>query len=174
MIILEFFVSLFFFFTLQLQPLLRASVSQVQVDECVHADCKTSGGCYTQLSISDSPTLIDSGALSLVSVKVTSSAVCGCAAREMTRQLCSTYPTNPCHNGGTCIDTQNGYRWEARRKLDFRWNWFSKREREISFLLSYRLFSSPWGITIRLCLWPKKHSWVYCCEIKIRNFFWLF
>uniref|UniRef100_A0A3Q3BK33 Neural-cadherin-like n=1 Tax=Kryptolebias marmoratus TaxID=37003 RepID=A0A3Q3BK33_KRYMA len=102
----------------ELQPLLHASVSQVQVDECVHADCKTSGGCYTQLSISDSPTLIDSGALSLVSVKVTSSAVCGCAAREMTHRPCSSYPSNPCRNGGTCIDTQNGYRCRCPPQLE--------------------------------------------------------
>lgn len=94
----------------QLQSLLRINVSQVQVDECVHTNCKTSGGCSTQLSVSESPTLVDSGALSLVSVKVTSLAVCGCAAREMIHQLCSFYPSNPCLNGGTCIDTQNGYR----------------------------------------------------------------
>lgn len=86
------------------------NVSQVQVDECVRTDCKVSGGCSTQLSISDSPTLIDSGALSLVSVKVTPLAVCGCAAREMSHQLCSSYSSNPCLNGGTCVDTQNGYR----------------------------------------------------------------
>ncbi|CAB1450762.1 unnamed protein product [Pleuronectes platessa] len=94
----------------KLQSLLRVSVSQVQVDECVRTDCKKSGGCSTQLSISDSPTLVDSGAVSLVSVKLTSSAVCGCAAREMTHQPCSAYPSNPCLNGGTCVDTQNGYR----------------------------------------------------------------
>ncbi|GLD57997.1 neural-cadherin-like protein [Lates japonicus] len=103
--------------SLQLQSLLRVNVSQVQVDECVHTDCKTSGGCSTQLSISDSPTLVDSGAFSLVSVKVTSSAVCGCAAREMTHRPCSSYPTNPCLNGGTCIDTQDGYRWAACLQL---------------------------------------------------------
>lgn len=97
----------------QLQSLLRLNVSQVQVDECVRTDCKTSGGCSTQLGISDSPTLVDSGALSLVSVKVTSSAVCGCAARVMTHQPCSSYASNPCLNGGTCVDTQSGYRWEA-------------------------------------------------------------
>lgn len=100
----------FCLFFLQLQSLLRVNVSQVPVDECAHANCKTSSGCYTQLSVSDSPTLIDSGALSLVTVKVTSSAVCGCEAREMTHQSCSFYPRNPCLHGGTCIDTQNGYR----------------------------------------------------------------
>lgn len=95
---------------LQLQSKLHVSVKQVQVDECVYADCKAAGGCSTHLSISDLPTLVDSGNLSLVSVKVTSSAVCGCAAREMTHQPCSSYPSNPCLHGGTCIDTQNGYR----------------------------------------------------------------
>ncbi|KAF7224845.1 neural-cadherin [Nothobranchius furzeri] len=102
----------------KLQSLLRANVSQVQVDECVRADCKTSGGCYTQLSISDSPSLIDSGALSLVSAKVTSAAVCGCAAREMAHQSCSSYPSDPCLNGGTCIDTQNGYRCRCPPQLE--------------------------------------------------------
>uniref|UniRef100_A0AAZ1X942 Uncharacterized protein n=2 Tax=Oreochromis aureus TaxID=47969 RepID=A0AAZ1X942_OREAU len=102
----------------KLQSVLRANVHQVQVDECVHTDCKTSGGCSTQLSISDSSTLIDSGALSLVSVKVTSLAVCGCAAREMTHQRCSSYSSNPCLNGGTCIDTQNGYRCQCPPQLE--------------------------------------------------------
>uniref|UniRef100_A0A665V8C9 Uncharacterized protein n=1 Tax=Echeneis naucrates TaxID=173247 RepID=A0A665V8C9_ECHNA len=102
----------------KLQTLLHVNVSQVQVDECVHTDCKTSGGCSTQLSIGDSPTLIDSGALSLVSVKVTSSAICGCAARETTRQSCSSYPTNPCLNGGKCVDTKNGYRCHCPPQLE--------------------------------------------------------
>ncbi|XP_014325808.1 neural-cadherin-like [Xiphophorus maculatus] len=102
----------------KLQSLLRVNVSQVQVDECVRTDCKTSGGCYTQLSVSDSPTLIDFGALSLASVKVTSSAVCGCAAREMTHRTCSYYPANPCLNGGTCVDTQNGYRCHCPPQLE--------------------------------------------------------
>ncbi|MED6263521.1 hypothetical protein CHARACLAT_005386, partial [Characodon lateralis] len=102
----------------KLQSLLRVNVSQVQVDECVRVDCKTSGGCYTQLTVSDSPTLIDSGALSLASVKVTSSALCGCAAREMTHRTCSSYPTNPCLNGGTCINMQNGYRCQCPPQLE--------------------------------------------------------
>ncbi|XP_015226620.1 PREDICTED: neural-cadherin-like [Cyprinodon variegatus] len=102
----------------KLQSILRVNVSQVQVDECVRTDCKTSGGCYTQLSVSDSPALIDSGALSLASVKVTSSAVCGCAAREMTHRTCSSYPTYPCLNGGTCFDTQNGYRCHCPPQLE--------------------------------------------------------
>lgn len=127
------FVSLIYSFyhfsaSPQLQSQLQMNVSQVQVDECVHTDCKASGGCTTQLSISDSPSLVDAGALSLVSVKVTPVAVCGCAAREMSHQMCSFYPTNPCLNGGTCVDTQNGYRWGGRFAagwmLDLSWKSF--------------------------------------------------
>ncbi|MEQ2178530.1 hypothetical protein GOODEAATRI_015008, partial [Goodea atripinnis] len=53
--------------------------------------------------------ILSSASLRLT-VKVTSSALCGCAAREMTHRTCSSYPTNPCLNGGTCINMQNGYR----------------------------------------------------------------
>eukprot|EP00066_Takifugu_rubripes_P016640 XP_011605906.1 PREDICTED: neural-cadherin-like [Takifugu rubripes] len=102
----------------KLQSLLRVNVSQVDVDECVHADCRASGGCVTQLSISNSPSLVDSGALSLVSVKVTAMAVCGCAARDMTHRLCASYPSNPCLNGGTCTDIKNGYRCHCPPQFD--------------------------------------------------------
>ncbi|CAF98271.1 unnamed protein product, partial [Tetraodon nigroviridis] len=102
----------------KLQSLLRVNVSQVEVDECVHADCRASGGCFTQLSVSNSPSLLDSGALSLVSVKVTPVAVCGCAAREMTYRICASYPGNPCLNGGTCMDTKNGYRCHCPPQFD--------------------------------------------------------
>lgn len=99
--------------TFKLQTQLRLNVSQVQVDECTRTDCKGSAGCYTQMSSGDTPTLLDSGALSLVSVEVTSSAVCGCIARELDHLMCSSYPTNPCLNGGTCIDTHSGYRSDS-------------------------------------------------------------
>ncbi|XP_061629021.1 neural-cadherin-like isoform X1 [Phyllopteryx taeniolatus] len=102
----------------KLQSLLHVNMSQVQVDECVHADCKASGGCATQLTVGESPTLVDADALSLVSVKVTTSAVCGCTAREMTHQSCSSYSNNPCLNGGTCIDAQNGYRCQCPPQHD--------------------------------------------------------
>ncbi|XP_055365580.1 neural-cadherin-like isoform X2 [Betta splendens] len=94
----------------KLQSLLRVNVSQVQVDECARRDCGPSGGCSTQLSVGDEPTLVDAGVLSLVSVRATSVAVCGCAAREVTHRPCSSYASNPCLNGGTCVDTQGGYR----------------------------------------------------------------
>ncbi|XP_071199905.1 neural-cadherin-like [Salvelinus alpinus] len=97
----------------KLQSLLRVNVSQVQVDECVYTDCRAGGGCSTYLSVSDTPTLVDAGNMALVSVTVTSSAVCGCTARDRVHQACSSYPTNPCFNGGTCMDTLSGYRCQC-------------------------------------------------------------
>uniref|UniRef100_A0A673XXT8 Neural-cadherin-like n=1 Tax=Salmo trutta TaxID=8032 RepID=A0A673XXT8_SALTR len=89
--------------------LLRVNVSQVEVDECVYTDCRPGGGCSTQLSVSDTPTLVDAGNIALVSVTMMSSARCGCSARDRVHQACSSYLTNPCFNGGTCIDTLSGY-----------------------------------------------------------------
>lgn len=144
--------------SLQLQSLLRVNVSQVEVDECVHADCRASGGCFTQLSISNSPSLLDSGALSLVSVKVTSVAVCGCAAREMTYRICASYPGNPCLNGGTCTDTKNGYRWAAVSlqfiSLVF---WGTLREPRGFELKSH----SPAALT-----WPNFFSYSSFCQLN--------
>ncbi|XP_055789881.1 neural-cadherin-like [Salvelinus fontinalis] len=99
--------------TKKLQSLLRVNVSQVEVDECVYTDCRPGGGCSTQLSVSDTPTLVDAGNIALVSVTMMSSARCGCSARDRVHQACSSYLTNPCFNGGTCMDTLSGYRCQC-------------------------------------------------------------
>ncbi len=109
-----FFLSLFsFLFPFQLQSFLQVNVTQVHVDECVDADCRGGGGCTSHLSVTDKPAVVDSGSMALVSVTVEATAVCSCSAREHLHQSCSVYPRNPCHNGGVCVDTQSGYRWES-------------------------------------------------------------
>ena len=90
--------------------MLRVNVSQVRVDECVNTDCRAKGGCSTHLSVSDDPTLVDAGSAALVSVTITPSAVCGCSARGRSHHACSSYPSGPCLNRGTCLDTLSGYR----------------------------------------------------------------
>ncbi|XP_077567014.1 neural-cadherin-like [Stigmatopora nigra] len=102
----------------KLQSLLHVNVTQVQVDECLRAHCQAWGGCATQMTAGESPTLLDSDALSLVSVKVTTSAVCGCAAREMAHRSCASYSDNPCLNGGTCVDARGGYRCRCTSQHD--------------------------------------------------------
>ncbi|XP_036390924.1 neural-cadherin-like [Megalops cyprinoides] len=97
----------------KLQSFLQVNISQVHIDECTAMDCGGRGGCSNHLTISDTPTVVDSGSMSLVSVAVTATAVCSCLGREHLHQMCASYPQNPCHNGGVCIDSQSGYRCQC-------------------------------------------------------------
>ncbi|KAG9352523.1 hypothetical protein JZ751_020937 [Albula glossodonta] len=108
-----YFSSSFSPLCLQLESFLQVNVSQVHADECAIADCGTSGGCSNHLTISGTPTVVDSGSTSLVSVTVTTTAVCGCPGRDHVHRTCSSYPQNPCHNGGVCADSQGGYRCQC-------------------------------------------------------------
>ncbi|KAK1802224.1 hypothetical protein P4O66_021889 [Electrophorus voltai] len=96
-----------------LQSFLQVNVTQVHVDECASTPCGGEAGCTTHLSVSDKPTVVDSGSMALVSVTLKATAVCACSAREHLHQGCSTYPRNPCHNGGVCVDTQSGFRCQC-------------------------------------------------------------
>uniref|UniRef100_A0A803W497 Uncharacterized protein n=1 Tax=Ficedula albicollis TaxID=59894 RepID=A0A803W497_FICAL len=87
---------------------LQLTISQIDVDECRSANC--SEGCTNHLSVSDIPTVMDTGSVSFVSLSTSSHGICSCWARERLHQPCSSYPRSPCLNGGICIDTLNGYR----------------------------------------------------------------
>ncbi|XP_060714973.1 neural-cadherin [Tachysurus vachellii] len=102
----------------KLQSFLQVNVTQVHVDECAAVDCSGGGGCMNRLSVSERPSVVDSDSMALVSVSLESTAVCSCSAREHLHQGCSTYPRNPCHNGGVCVDTQNGYRCQCPAQFD--------------------------------------------------------
>ncbi|NXG56211.1 CADN protein, partial [Hemiprocne comata] len=92
----------------EIQSALQLNISQIDVDECRSANC--SSDCTNYLSVSDIPTVLDTGSVSFVSVTTTTSVVCTCSARDRVHQPCSSYPRSPCLNGGMCIDTLNGYR----------------------------------------------------------------
>ncbi|XP_010081471.1 PREDICTED: neural-cadherin-like, partial [Pterocles gutturalis] len=94
----------------EIQSAIQLNISQIDVDECRSANCSEGNGCATYLTMSDSPTVVDTGSVSVVSVTATTSAVCTCSARDRVHQSCSSYPGSPCLNGGMCIDTLNGYR----------------------------------------------------------------
>ncbi|XP_071890555.1 neural-cadherin isoform X2 [Anas platyrhynchos] len=93
-----------------LENILAINITQIGIDECVTANCTHSSGCSSKHEQSHVPTITTAGSVSLVSVTVLSSALCGCAARESPHLSCSSYQTNPCLNGGTCVDTDLGYR----------------------------------------------------------------
>lgn len=94
----------------QLENILAINITQIGIDECVTANCTHSSGCSSKHEQSHVPTITTAGSVSLVSVTVLSSALCGCAARESPHLSCSSYQMNPCLNGGTCVDTDLGYR----------------------------------------------------------------
>ncbi|NWI22251.1 CADN protein, partial [Sula dactylatra] len=94
----------------EIQSALQLNISQIDVDECRSANCSEGNGCTNYLAVSDSPTVMDTGGVSFVSVTTTINAVCTCSARDRVHQSCSSYPQSPCLNGGMCIDTLNGYR----------------------------------------------------------------
>ncbi|XP_046766540.1 cHz-cadherin isoform X3 [Gallus gallus] len=93
-----------------LENILDINITQIGIDECVTANCTHSSGCISKYEHSHVPTITTAGSISLVSVTVLSSALCSCAARESPHLSCSSYQTNPCLNGGTCVDTDLGYR----------------------------------------------------------------
>ncbi|XP_054588647.2 neural-cadherin [Nothobranchius furzeri] len=102
----------------KLQSFLQVSVFQVRVDECTSSECSSAGGCSSTLNVRDTPTVVDCGTMSLVSVTVESTAVCSCPGREQSHQSCTTYPRNPCFNGGICVDTQHGYRCQCPAQFE--------------------------------------------------------
>lgn len=94
----------------QLENILDINITQISIDECVTANCTHSSGCISKHEWSHVPTITTAGGISLVSVTVLSHVLCGCAARESPHLSCSSYQRNPCLNGGTCVDTDLGYR----------------------------------------------------------------
>uniref|UniRef100_A0A1A8SAM0 Uncharacterized protein n=1 Tax=Nothobranchius rachovii TaxID=451742 RepID=A0A1A8SAM0_9TELE len=102
----------------KLQSFLQVNVFQVRVDECTSSECSSAGGCSNTLNVRDTPTVVDCGTMSLVSVMVESTAVCSCPGREQSHQSCTTYPRNPCFNGGMCVDTQHGYRCQCPAQFE--------------------------------------------------------
>ncbi|XP_054841872.1 neural-cadherin-like [Eublepharis macularius] len=93
----------------RLETILNISISQVGIDECLAANCSHSTGCISKNEFSPLPTITSSGSVLLASVTVTSHFQCTCDARERKHRSCSSYQINPCFNGGTCMDTDQGY-----------------------------------------------------------------
>ncbi|KAG7474379.1 neural-cadherin-like [Solea senegalensis] len=102
----------------KLEATVGVSISQVAVDDCPRTDCSHSGGCSTEVSFSRTPVALSTGDTSLVSLTTSTRAQCGCRGREVVHLPCSTYPSNPCFNGGTCQDGPLGFRCQCPPMLD--------------------------------------------------------
>ncbi|CAB1413810.1 unnamed protein product [Pleuronectes platessa] len=101
---------------LQLEATVGVSISQVGVDDCPQAACQS--GCSSQVSFGRTPVALSSGNTTLVSLAASTTAQCGCRGREAGQLPCSSYPTSPCLNGGTCQDGPVGRRCRCPPMFD--------------------------------------------------------
>ncbi|KAF3833176.1 hypothetical protein F7725_026841 [Dissostichus mawsoni] len=103
----------------ELQSFLQVNVFQIRVDECPGSECGGAGGCSNVLNVRDTPTVVDCGTMSLVSVTVESTAVCSCSGREQSHQPCNTYPRNPASTAG-CVWTPSMATGKGGQQIELR------------------------------------------------------
>ncbi|KAM3928305.1 neural-cadherin-like isoform 2-T2 [Leptodactylus fuscus] len=97
----------------KLESALGVQVTQIGEEECRKAQCSHKTGCVIRNVYKQLPTMVRTDTVSLGSVTIATHVYCSCASREQKYLSCSSYPTNPCLNGGTCEDTEHGYRCEC-------------------------------------------------------------
>uniref|UniRef100_A0A8C9RT17 Si:dkey-22o22.2 n=1 Tax=Scleropages formosus TaxID=113540 RepID=A0A8C9RT17_SCLFO len=102
----------------KLEAALGVAITQVGVDECAYSDCSQTGGCSSSVSFADAPSALSRGATALVSLAPSVRARCGCEGRDREHLSCSSYPGGPCLNGGTCLDSELGYRCQCPPMFD--------------------------------------------------------
>ncbi|KAG8437377.1 hypothetical protein GDO86_008174 [Hymenochirus boettgeri] len=90
----------------KINSVLKSEMSQLEIDFCLPQDCGKTQEC-TSYAVRNNPSFIDGGRNSLVSF--IHNTICRCPDRYKGLQSCSSLLQNPCLNGGTCKDTNNGY-----------------------------------------------------------------
>ncbi|KAM4688915.1 neural-cadherin-like [Discoglossus pictus] len=102
----------------KIESALGVEVTQIGEYECENAQCSHKTGCTITTSYKNVPTMVRAGSVSFGSVTVLSQAHCSCASREHQHLSCASYPSNPCLNGGSCVETHIGYRCECAPYFD--------------------------------------------------------
>ncbi|KAM5158190.1 neural-cadherin-like [Mantella aurantiaca] len=97
----------------KIEAALGVQMNQIGEEECDKVQCSHRTGCVIGKTYKHMPTMIRSPNVSFGSVTIVTHVQCSCAGREYRHLSCSSYPVNPCINGGTCIDTALGYRCEC-------------------------------------------------------------
>ncbi|XP_078524924.1 neural-cadherin-like [Lissotriton helveticus] len=101
----------------KIQLAMKVDALQISYDECMRRDCGNGGGCTSYFTVTEAPSVMDAGNVSLVSVTPTFRTVCTCEAMDKVHKSCTSYATGPCRNGGTCVDSRNGYRCQCSPQL---------------------------------------------------------
>lgn len=84
------------------------NIVMVGIDECLNEGVNCEGSCSNQLTISNTPLLVNANRTSFVGVNAYVTPSCTCAARDFTNtETCLSHPA-PCLNGGRCTDSSVG------------------------------------------------------------------
>jgi len=93
---------------LQIEKDVGINITMVGIDECLYENQMCEGSCTNTLDISTLPYMVNANKTSLVGVRVDVIAECTCGARNFTKS--ESCRTNPCYNGGRCIEGRYGLR----------------------------------------------------------------
>ncbi|XP_044151298.1 neural-cadherin-like [Bufo gargarizans] len=97
----------------KLESAMGVQVAHIGEDECRNAQCSHKTGCVIRNIYKHLPTMTRTDSVCLGSVTIATRVRCSCASRELMHLSCSSYTTSPCLNGGTCVDTELGYRCQC-------------------------------------------------------------
>lgn len=92
----------------QIEKDVGINITMVGIDECLYENQMCEGSCTNTLDISPLPYMVNANKTSLVGVRVDVIAECTCGARNFTKS--ESCRTNPCYNGGRCIEGRYGLR----------------------------------------------------------------
>jgi len=82
------------------------NITMVGINECMMENLACEGSCTNMMEVSTLPYLINANKTALVSVRVEVQPECTCGARNFSRE--ESCRTNPCHNGGRCVEGRYG------------------------------------------------------------------
>ncbi|CAH2285593.1 neural-cadherin-like [Pelobates cultripes] len=97
----------------KIESAMGVQIANIGDYECENAKCSHKTGCVVSTTYKHVPTMVTVPGMSFGSVTVLTRTTCSCPSREYRHLPCSSYLTNPCLNGGTCTDTELGFRCEC-------------------------------------------------------------
>ncbi|KAM8966841.1 neural-cadherin-like [Pelodytes ibericus] len=97
----------------KIESKLGVQVADIGDYECENAKCSHKTGCGFTRTYKHAPTMVRAPGVSFGSITVLTRVICSCASRGYQHLSCTSYLSNPCLNGGTCMDTDIGYRCEC-------------------------------------------------------------
>jgi len=91
-----------FWNNLQIEAEVGINITMVGINECLVENLACEGSCTNVMEVSTLPYLVNANKTALVGVRVDIQPECTCGSRNFSRD--ESCRSNPCHNGGRCIE----------------------------------------------------------------------